>query len=148
MSVLLGIGDFKASRPFCYQTVWCVHSVQRGPVIFDVFVLWKRLLLVLNGRSLENSIDLFAVGIIKPNSSRPANSERYLVCNNYHVNETTQAVKEYLRKVVDKLWELREEKERDIVEIVPQDILINDKDFFGYIHESNTRYSLKSQRKH
>lgn len=32
---------------------------------------------------------------------------------------------------------------RDIVEIVPTDILTDNKDFFGYIHESNTRYSLK-----
>lgn len=48
-----------------------------------------------------------------------------------------------------KLWESREEKERDIVEIVPTDILTDDKDFFGYIHESNTRYSLKkSSKKH
>lgn len=44
-----------------------------------------------------------------------------------------------------KLWESRDEKEIQIVEIVPTDILTDDKDFFGYIHESNTRYSLKKQ---
>lgn len=41
--------------------------------------------------------------------------------------------------IVEKLWEMKDDKEQDILEIVPVDIITQDKKFYNYIIESNKR---------
>lgn len=79
------------------------------------------------------------VCILKPNSSRPANSERYLVCKWKRAN--TDAIQKHLAAVNDHLntrsgsgpsWE-------DILELVPFEVLKQDRPFFKYLLHSNNR---------
>lgn len=70
--------------------------------------------------------------IIKPNTSRPANSERYVVFK--HKRANTDAIQNYLFDVVKKMWY----NSADVVlELVPNEMLIRDPNFVNYIIESN-----------
>lgn len=73
------------------------------------------------------------VCILKPNSSRPANSERYLVCKWKRAN--TDAIQKHLNAVNEHLnsragggpsWE-------DVLELVPFEVLKQDRAFFKYL---------------
>lgn len=81
--------------------------------------------------------------ILKPNSSRPANSERYLVCKWKRAN--TDAIQKHLAAVNEHLnartsppapgaprWE-------DVLELVPYEVLKQDREFFKYLNDSNNR---------
>ncbi|XP_037928482.1 cap-specific mRNA (nucleoside-2'-O-)-methyltransferase 1-like, partial [Teleopsis dalmanni] len=72
------------------------------------------------------------ISIIKPNSSRPANSERYLVCKWKKAN--TSVICSYLDYVNSFINESRGD---DVIEIVNLDLITNDCEFFNYITASN-----------
>lgn len=82
-----------------------------------------------------------SVAIHKPNTSRPANSERYIICKGKRRN--TSPIYLYLRQVNVRLNEFgmtilgEAASDTDIVEVVPVDILRQDDAFFKYICESN-----------
>ncbi|ERL89285.1 hypothetical protein D910_06658 [Dendroctonus ponderosae] len=99
---------------------------------FDIFTPFSVGLLYLMYLCFES------VGIIKPNSSRPANSERYFVCRNFKADVRTTVIKEYMWKIVFRLWELKT-LDKDILEIVDAEVLKQDAAFFQYIFDSNTR---------
>ncbi|KAI1897255.1 hypothetical protein AGOR_G00081430 [Albula goreensis] len=74
------------------------------------------------------------VSLFKPVTSRPANSERYVVCRG--LKPGSDAVREYLFTVNLKLNQLRN-TDMDVNEVVPLDIIKGDTDFFQYMITSN-----------
>ncbi|XP_062871033.1 cap-specific mRNA (nucleoside-2'-O-)-methyltransferase 1 [Trichomycterus rosablanca] len=74
------------------------------------------------------------VSLFKPVTSRPANSERYIVCKG--LKPGSEAVREYLFTVNLKLNQFRN-SERDVTEVVPLDIIKGDTEFYQYMMESN-----------
>lgn len=94
--------------------------------LFDIFTPFSVGLLYLMYQCFEE------IAIIKPNSSRPANSERYLVCK--WKKADTDEICQYLNFINNIL---NEQGDQDIVEIVDLDLIMQDEDFFKYIKESN-----------
>lgn len=82
------------------------------------------------------------VAVLKPNSSRPANSERYFICSNLKDSPIVMEVRNYLRKIVNDLWNMRKvrkETDVDIVEIIPLELIKGDSTFYNYIRSQNTK---------
>ncbi|XP_048830226.1 cap-specific mRNA (nucleoside-2'-O-)-methyltransferase 1-like isoform X1 [Brienomyrus brachyistius] len=77
------------------------------------------------------------VSLFKPITSRPANSERYVVCRG--LKPGSDPVREYLFTINLKLNQLRD-KELDVNEVVPLDIIKGDTDFFNYMIVSNEKH--------
>lgn len=77
------------------------------------------------------------VSLFKPLTSRPANSERYVVCKG--LKPGTDAVREYMFAINLKLNQFRH-SDRDVTEVVPLDIIKGDTDFFQYMIGSNESY--------
>lgn len=76
--------------------------------------------------------------ILKPNTSRPANSERYLVCKWKRAN--TDTIQRHLFEVNQHLHDKNSTTDwEDILELVPMSVLEADKEFFDYIVSSNNR---------
>ncbi|CAK1551141.1 unnamed protein product [Leptosia nina] len=96
--------------------------------LFDVFTRFSVGLIYIMYRCFEK------VCIFKPVTSRPANSERYLVCMWKKVG--TESVERHLESVNSMMWnEL--DKEDDITELVPLSVLTEDEAFYEYIFKSN-----------
>ncbi|ODN01402.1 Cap-specific mRNA (nucleoside-2'-O-)-methyltransferase 1 [Orchesella cincta] len=93
------------------------------------------------------------VAIHKPNSSRPANSERYLVCK--WKKPDTDGIASYLNSCHALLWSWTEQQsildwKEDIIELVPLKILKENTEFYNYIVQSNNaiaRKQIKSLKK-
>ncbi|XP_036447172.1 LOW QUALITY PROTEIN: cap-specific mRNA (nucleoside-2'-O-)-methyltransferase 1 [Colossoma macropomum] len=87
------------------------------------------------------------VSLFKPVTSRPANSERYVVCRS--LKPGSDAVREYLFNVNLKLNQFRH-SERDVTDVVPLDIIKGDTDFYQYMvlsNESHCRVQIKALSK-
>lgn len=84
------------------------------------------------------------ISLHKPNTSRPANSERYIVCDELS-EEGATLVKDYLTSVnneLDRIWKGHSGKgkpKEDINEIVPLDLIFSDKPFYEYLVDHNER---------
>lgn len=74
--------------------------------------------------------------ILKPNTSRPANSERFVICK--CKNDDTNIVERYLSEVNRRMWENRNTS-FDIVNVVPLNVMKADILFFEYICRSNNK---------
>ena len=85
--------------------------------------------------------------IHKPKTSRPANSERYIICKHKHPD--TEEVHQYLFDVNKKLAPLMSitNTTQDIVEVVPLDVIKGDTDFYEFLRESNNDFG-KEQSLH
>uniref|UniRef100_A0A1I8MRU7 Cap-specific mRNA (nucleoside-2'-O-)-methyltransferase 1 n=1 Tax=Musca domestica TaxID=7370 RepID=A0A1I8MRU7_MUSDO len=94
--------------------------------LFDVFTPFSVGLIYLMYKCFER------ISIIKPNSSRPANSERYLVCQ-WKKNDT-HTISHYLNHINNIL---NQNNDEDVLEIVDLDLIRADTDFFDYIKKSN-----------
>lgn len=77
--------------------------------------------------------------IIKPHSSRPANSERYLICSDKFPESTTKVILNHLLE----LNETMSTEEAEISELVALDILKGDSNFYNYILASNNDIMAK-----
>nr|CAH7758069.1 unnamed protein product [Callosobruchus chinensis] len=99
--------------------------------LFDVFTRFSVGLLYLIYRCFEK------VSIFKPNSSRPANAERYFICYGLKDNPIVDNIKEYLWTVVKRLWEISDCSDVDVLEIIPMEIIKSDREFCDYIRQSN-----------
>jgi cap1 methyltransferase len=101
--------------------------------LFDVFTPFSVGLVYIMRFCFEN------VSLLKPITSRPANSERYLIGKWRKANVTP--VLEYLRDCHAQMWDWSCNKQnKDILEIVPLEILKcggNDDQFFQYIKRHN-----------
>ena len=81
------------------------------------------------------------VTIHKPNTSRPANSERYIICK--HKREGVENIRDYLLEINMRLNEIGlsltggTSSEVDVRDIVPEDIILDDEKFTEYMVESN-----------
>ncbi|XP_019729268.1 cap-specific mRNA (nucleoside-2'-O-)-methyltransferase 1 isoform X1 [Hippocampus comes] len=74
------------------------------------------------------------VTLFKPVTSRPANSERYVVCRG--LKPGSEAVREYMFRVNLKLKQLRD-TDMDVTDVVPLSIIKEDVDFFHFMVNCN-----------
>ncbi|KAJ3634761.1 hypothetical protein MTP99_007706 [Tenebrio molitor] len=138
--------NMKEEYNFCDKDI--LHNVIEGKNIFDRLDLKE----LCQARARANPFETIRVGllyliykcfekvcILKPNSSRPANSERYVICYNYKGREDVQNIRSYLTQLVGRLWEIRHNVNVDITEIVPLSIIKNDDNFYSYVVNSNNR---------
>jgi len=98
--------------------------------LFDIFTTFSVGLIYLLYRAFKH------VAIYKPVTSRPANSERYIVCKSRRAD--SQPILEYMRIVNECFHEhTRTQSGLDVREVVPVNILQDDDLFFNYIVTSN-----------
>ncbi|EDV34774.1 uncharacterized protein Dana_GF21495 [Drosophila ananassae] len=84
------------------------------------------------------------ISIIKPNSSRPANSERYLVCKYKRPEADIAGIIGYLNAINVMINEdYPQDSELDILEIFDANELAEDEDFLRYIIDSNNSIGKK-----
>lgn len=96
--------------------------------LFDVFTPFTVGLIYLMYKCFQK------ITICKPNTSRPANSERYLVCK--WKKSDTDTIQRHLFDINCAMWE-PPNKNVDTLELVPLSVLQNDEKFYNYIVESN-----------
>jgi cap1 methyltransferase len=97
---------------------------------FDLFTPFSVGLIYLLYRVFDR------VCIFKPLTSRPANSERYVVCQG--LRKGSSAVHDYLFQLNCRLNELKKEKsENDVLEVVRLSKLLADEPFATYMRQSN-----------
>ncbi|KAL3072784.1 hypothetical protein niasHS_017758 [Heterodera schachtii] len=96
--------------------------------LFDVFTPFSMGLIYLMYLSFDR------VSLHKPITSRPANSERYIFCENLNLFGSTK-VKKYLMEV-NKRMESMDRKKEDIMELVPDEVISEDDTFMAYIRQS------------
>uniref|UniRef100_A0A670Y6C1 Cap-specific mRNA (nucleoside-2'-O-)-methyltransferase 1 n=1 Tax=Pseudonaja textilis TaxID=8673 RepID=A0A670Y6C1_PSETE len=77
------------------------------------------------------------VSIFKPVTSRPANSERYVVCRGLKAG--IEEVRDYLFTVNIKINQLRN-SDQDVNLVVPLEVIRDDHDFYHYMIRSNERF--------
>ena len=101
--------------------------------IFDIFTPFSVGLIYLMYSCFDR------ISIHKPVTSRPANSERYIICEG--ARESRDVIYNYLFEINDTLNETfrDENSDLDVNEIVPLEILKEDSDFFDYIYNSNEK---------
>ncbi|XP_064623384.1 cap-specific mRNA (nucleoside-2'-O-)-methyltransferase 1-like [Lineus longissimus] len=103
--------------------------------LFDVYTTWSVGLVYLMNHIFKQ------VSIFKPVTSRPANSERYIICK--HLKEGHWPVHNYMFEVNLELHKLGEFSQEDIVEVVPLDILKADMPFYNAMVFSNDSFGRK-----
>lgn len=97
--------------------------------LFDVFTRFSVGLIYLMYNAFEQ------VSIIKPVTSRPANSERYIVCKWRKEDVTT--IRDYMFDINSDMHKIKNKSYEDILEVVPLSILKGNQVFFNYIVNSN-----------
>lgn len=99
--------------------------------LFDLFTPFSVGLVYLMYKCFEE------ISICKPNTSRPANSERYLICKWKKSN--TETIRRHLSEINQELVDNKDTDE-DVRELVALDVIYRDKEFVDYITESNNRF--------
>lgn len=98
--------------------------------LFDLFTPFSVGLIYLMYKCFEE------IAIVKPNTSRPANSERYLVCKWRKPNINT--IHDHLKQINIRLNEFKmNDSDTDIYELVNVDMLMDDEEFIKYITDTN-----------
>lgn len=98
--------------------------------LFDLFTPFSVGLIYLMYKCFEE------IAIVKPNTSRPANSERYLICKWRKPNINT--ILDHLKQINIRLNEAKTRQSNlDIYELVNIDILMDEKEFIQYITDTN-----------
>ncbi|CAH0395806.1 unnamed protein product [Bemisia tabaci] len=120
--------------------------------LFDLFTPFSVGIIYLMYRCFEK------ICIFKPNTSRPANSERYLVCKWKRSESVIEDIRKYMENVNKLLCnvygknekakeEAKESKEKvvelDVYEIVLMDIMKSDENFFNYMIKSNNELASR-----
>ncbi|KAK0090863.1 hypothetical protein PV325_000029 [Microctonus aethiopoides] len=101
--------------------------------LFDLFTTFSAGLVYLMSRCFRQ------ISIFKPNTSRPANSERYLICQGKLSN--TDDVVAYLQHANRIL--LDNDETTDVMQLVPLNILQENEYFYQYLKESNESLGRK-----
>jgi cap1 methyltransferase len=117
--------------------------------LFDLFTPFSVSLVYLMHKCFSK------ITICKPNTSRPANSERYLVCKwKKPYTDTIVSIfrlfslilsqlmvpnlqQRHLFDINKELWKSKESNDMDVLELVPLEVMQNDREFFDYIYNSN-----------
>ncbi|XP_077298711.1 cap methyltransferase 1 [Arctopsyche grandis] len=128
------IQEIKSKQLYLCQCIAALSLVRDGGhfvvKLFDCFTKFSIGLIYLMYRSFKR------ICIHKPVTSRPANSERYLICK--WKRKTFDNIERHLFDVNARLWKYTHEKsQEDIVELVPLDVLRSDAGFFNYMCRSN-----------
>ncbi|XP_041352995.1 cap-specific mRNA (nucleoside-2'-O-)-methyltransferase 1-like [Gigantopelta aegis] len=98
--------------------------------LFDLFTPFSVGLVYLMHRAFHK------ITIFNPVTSRPANSERYIICKGKRSDSLP--VLQYMRSINEDLCKLLvSTSTKDVNEIVPLQALQNDEQFFQYIKDSN-----------
>ncbi|XP_031833970.1 cap methyltransferase 1 isoform X2 [Nomia melanderi] len=95
--------------------------------LFDIFTTFSAGLVYIMYRCFDE------VCLFKPNSSRPANSERYLICKRKRPN--TEPIVQYFKDINRIL--LENDDNNDVLELVSLEELEEEKRFVEYLRESN-----------
>lgn len=96
--------------------------------LFDIFTPFSVSLIYLMFKCFKR------ISVCKPNTSRPANSERYLVCK--WKKPFTDNIKNFLFEINRELWKKKGDS-HDVIELFDIDEIKKDEKFFNYIYESN-----------
>ncbi|KAG7272032.1 hypothetical protein CRUP_030136, partial [Coryphaenoides rupestris] len=104
---------------------------------FDLFTPFSVGLIYLLHLSFDR------LSLFKPITSRPANSERYIVCRG--LKPGTDPIREYMFKINLKLNQLKQ-SESDVLEVVPLSIIKGDRAFYHYMVNSNERALSESRQ--
>lgn len=96
--------------------------------LFDLFTPFSIGLIYLMYKCFQQ------ICIFKPNTSRPANSERYLVCK--WKKASTDTIYRHLFDINAVMYK-NQFPDKDFLELVPHDVLQGDDNFFNYMCESN-----------
>ncbi|XP_059052007.1 cap-specific mRNA (nucleoside-2'-O-)-methyltransferase 1 [Achroia grisella] len=99
--------------------------------LFDVFTLFSVGLIYIMYKCFDQ------VSIHKPVTSRPANSERYLICKSK--KDRTDSAEKHLFRANKILCD----DDNDVIELVPLNIIEEDVDFYSYIYNSNCSLGAK-----
>ncbi|KAK8774512.1 hypothetical protein V5799_010954 [Amblyomma americanum] len=100
--------------------------------LFDIFTVFSVGLVYLMYRTFRH------VCIFKPNTSRPANSERYIVCKWRHPD--TKDVEDYMYELCCRFQQISSvTSQDDIIEVVPLEVINDDDAFSKYIRDSNNK---------
>ncbi|XP_071079493.1 cap-specific mRNA (nucleoside-2'-O-)-methyltransferase 1-like [Haliotis cracherodii] len=98
--------------------------------LFDLFTPFSVGLVYLMYQAFEK------IAIIKPVTSRPANSERYIVCK--WKKGDIEPILQYMRNINQDLCVyMGATSKQDVNEIVPLETLTGNEEFFNYIFKSN-----------
>jgi len=62
---------------------------------------------------------------------------RYIICQ--WKREDTKVIADYLYHINEKLWKFGSTSQKDILEVVPLEVLTSDYNFYSYIVSSNNR---------
>lgn len=131
------IQEILSKQLYLCQCLVALMIVRKGghfvTKLFDLFTPFSAGLVYLMYRCFDS------ICIFKPNSSRPANSERYLICKNKR--ENTGAVIEYLMHI-NRLLSTGDNL-HDVTQIVALDVLEADKAFIEYLRNSNNTLGRK-----
>ncbi|KAF0313372.1 Cap-specific mRNA (nucleoside-2'-O-)-methyltransferase 1 [Amphibalanus amphitrite] len=97
--------------------------------LFDLFTPFSVGLVYLMSMAFRE------VCIMKPNTSRPANSERFIICK--WRRPDTDDIREYMDRINQRLEQLGSVSAEDVTSVVPLNVLKEDTAFCDYITESN-----------
>ena len=103
--------------------------------LFDLFTPFSIGLIYLMYRAFDH------VCIHKPNTSRPANSERYIICKGKR--HDAKNIKDYMFEINCRLNDLgfsllgTTQSSTDVTEIVPSNVILEDEKFVDYMRRSN-----------
>ncbi|CAG8806403.1 18064_t:CDS:2, partial [Gigaspora rosea] len=106
--------------------------------LFDVFTPFTAGVVWILYRHFEK------ICIIKPLPSRPANSERYIICRN--LRERSPQIVDFLFEVNKKFNEIKSSSSggpQDVSEIVDFNEMNQDEDFIDYLKMSNMKIAIK-----
>ncbi|KAF0537303.1 FtsJ-domain-containing protein [Gigaspora margarita] len=106
--------------------------------LFDVFTPFTAGMVWILYRHFEK------ICIIKPLPSRPANSERYIICRN--LRERSPRIVDFLFEVNKKFNEIKSSSSggpQDVNEIVDFNEMNQDEDFIDYLKMSNMKIAIK-----
>ena len=133
------IQEILSKQLYLCQFLFALHVVRSGGhfvcKIFDIFTPFSMGLVYLMYRAFER------VCIHKPNTSRPANSERYIICK--WKRQDSKCIADYLFEINCRLNELGfsqlgcTKSDIDINHIVPLDLMMQDHGFINYMRNSN-----------
>jgi cap1 methyltransferase len=112
---------------------------------FDMYTDFSAGLMYLIYQNFEE------VAVFKPNTSRQANSERFLVCKGLRCVDPPAA--KYLLEINDKLNAMKDDGGKqhegtslDVLSIVPREMMQADKGFIGFFTNANNSVGWKQVR--
>ncbi|KAG9389787.1 FtsJ-like methyltransferase [Carpediemonas membranifera] len=132
--------EIESKRLVLCQAIVALTIVRKGGhfvlKIFDSFSPFTVSVLYI----LYTQFETFT--IIKPYSSRPANSERYVVCQNRVQYPAREALMEHLWKAADAQGEVRVPTSHiaefeDVASLVDPEVIKKDGDFLKYLRDTN-----------